>query len=69
MLRNIDIPYNTRLSTFDNQNSKTKKPYILPRCRSLAKNFKLSTVDVSAQRPNKRNQFFTLNQTFRQRSP
>ena len=25
-LRKRDIPYDTRLSTFDNQNSKTKKP-------------------------------------------
>ena len=40
LLRNKDIHYDTRLSTFDNQNSKTKKPDISPRCISLTTNHK-----------------------------
>ena len=51
-LRNRDILYDTRLSTFDNQNSKTKKHDIPPRHSRLTVNCKLTTADISAQLPN-----------------
>ena len=38
----------TRLSTFDSQNRKTKKPNIPPRQRTLTTNHKLVTSDLSA---------------------
>ena len=57
-LRNRDIPYDTRLSTYDNQNSKTVKPDIPTRHSSLTTNFKLTTADTSAQLPNGRNKSF-----------
>ena len=69
LLRNRDIPYYTRLITFDNQNSKTKKPDIPPRCSSLTINHQLTTAEISAQPPNSRNKFLASGQTFRQRFP
>ena len=69
LLGNRNIPYDTRLSTFDNQNSKTKKPDIPPRCSSLTTNHKLATANLSAQLSNARNKFLTLDQTVRQKSP
>ena len=68
-LRNRYIPYNTRLSTFDRQKSKTVKPKVPPRPRSSKANYKQTTVDLSVQLPTDRNEFLTLDQTFRQRSP
>ena len=69
LLRNRDIPYDIGLGTFNNQNSKTKKFNISPRHRSLTTNHKLATVDLLAQIPNDRNEFLTLDKTFRQKSP
>ena len=40
LLRHIDVPYDTRLSTFDNQKRKTKKPDIPPKCSNLTTNHK-----------------------------
>ena len=68
-LRNRKIPYDIRTSTFDSQNSKTKKPGIPPICSSLTRNCKLATPDVSAQPSDDRNELLSLDQTFRQRSP
>ena len=67
-LRNRDIPYDTRCRLFDNQNSKTKKLDIPPRCSSSTTNHKLTTADISPQSPNSRNKFLNLDQTYRQRS-
>ena len=68
VMRNRDIPYDTRCSTFDNQNNKTKKPDIPPRCSSLTTNCKLATANLSAQMSNDRNGFLTSDQTFRWKS-
>ena len=46
-LRNRDIPYETRFTTFDNQNSKTKKPNIPPGHSSLTTNYKSTVADLS----------------------
>ena len=56
-LRKRNIPYDTRLSTFDNQNSKTKKPDMSPRHSSLTTNHKLTTADLSTQPSNDRSNF------------
>ena len=53
-LKNRDIPNDTRLRSFDSQNSKTKKPDIPPRCHSLTTNCKLTTADISTQLSNSR---------------
>ena len=68
-LRNRAIPYDIRLCTFDNQNTKIKKYDSPPRCSSLTTSHKLTTADLSAQLPHNRNKCLTLDQTFRQRSP
>ena len=68
-LRNRDILHDVRLSTFDNQNSKTKKPDIPPRHSSSTTNCTLTTANLSAQLPSDRNKFLTLDQTFRPWSP
>ena len=48
-LRNGNIPNYTRHRLFNNQNSKTKKPDIPPRCGSLTTSHKMTTADISAQ--------------------
>ena len=44
--RNRDTPCDTRLITFNNQNSKRKKPDITPRCSSLTTNCNITTADL-----------------------
>ena len=46
-LRNRNIPYDMRPRPFDNQNSKTKKPDIPPRCSSLTTNHKSTAAHIS----------------------
>ena len=69
LLRNRNIPYNIRHRQFDNQNGKTQKPDMPPRCSSLTINHKATSADISAQLSSSRNNFLTLENAFRQRSP
>ena len=68
-LRNKNIPYDIRNRQFDNQNSKTQKLDIPPRCSSLTKNCKITTVVISVQLSSSRNKLMTPDNAFRQRSP
>ena len=69
LLRNRNIPYDIRHRQFGNQNSKTQKTDIPPRCSSLTTNCKTTSADISAQRQSSRNNFWTLDNAFKQRSP